>query len=263
MFVTTSPEGYKHIYKIFVTDQAINNSHMIQADSLQNHFLPQDYFDTMYENYSPQQLKAWLHGEFVNMNSESVFDFERRYNHASVTIDTSDTEIYFAADFNVGGCVTLAALFINDIIYIFDEIITKDTFETRDTLQDLYPTQDIWMVADTSGGNSSTSSHQSNHDLLLEIPKLTMLQGPSNPGIIDSIHSVNAALRNQKLFIDTDKCPNLTKALEQHAYDKNGMPEKFSNHLDGATDDFSDCIRYLTHTLLPINKPQHSQYNQL
>ncbi len=260
---TSTPEGIKFLYKLFVTKKDENGSRYIKVNSLDNFHLPQDFFDTLYQNYNPTQLRAFLEGEFVNLNTESVFDFERQFNHAEITIDTDDTDIYFAADFNVGGCVTLSALFINDIIYVFDEIITHDTFETRDLIRDRFPTQDLWMTADTSGGNNSTNSHQSNHDLLLEIPKLSMIQGPRNPSIVDSINSVNAALRNQKLFIDTDKCPKLTLALQQHAYDKHGKPEKFSEHKGGSTDDFSDCIRYLTHTLLPIRKPVFHQYNQI
>ncbi len=263
MVLVSTPEGYGAMYRIFVKEKDMHKGHLVRAKTTDNFFLPKDFIQTMLQSYSPSQQKAYINGEFTNMNSESVFDFKRGLNHASVTIDNTDNDIYMACDFNIGGSVTIFALFQDDQIYVFGELVTKNTFETRDAIIDMFPTQDLWCAADASGSNGSSNASQSDHDLLLEVPGLALIQGLKNPMIQDSVLSVNSGLRNQKIWVDTDKCPKLTEALEQHAYGPDGKPEKFQKHEGGATDDFTDCIRYLTWAILPINKPTFHQYNQI
>ncbi len=263
MFVTTSPEGFKHTYKIFVTDQHKNHSHMIQASSLQNHFLPKDYFDTMYENYSEKQLESWLYGKFVNFNQSNVFDFNRKHNHASINIDKSDKNLVLAQDYNVGGNVTLVALIQNEEVFVFDEITTKNTFESRDAIINEYGGKFLECAGDSSGSNTSSNSEQSNNDIMNEIPNFYFIQGTRNPSIQDSIIAVNAALRNQRLWIDTAKCPQLTQALEQMAFTKEGKYPKYHTH--PGPDDFADCLRYMIWAKAPIHRPtlsNNSKYNR-
>ncbi len=262
LLATSSPEGFTSCYKIFVTDQHKNKSKMIQASSLQNHFLPQDYFDTMYENYSPKQLEAWLHGRFVNLAQSNVYDFDRNSNHADIDLDGSEVDIYMASDFNSENCVSIFALFIDNEIYIYDEWVTKNSFETRDRLIQTYPGKNIFCAADSSGGRSTSVS---DHELLMEFPGMCIVQGAANPSINESIISANTGFRNQKIWIDTKKIPTFASAIEQIAYDpKTQKPQKSTLHSGGSQDDRSDCLRYLVHYLLPIKKPtlnQHSKYN--
>jgi hypothetical protein len=61
---------------------------------------------------------------------------------------------------------------------------------------------------------------------------------------------------NKKLFINTEKCVNITTALEQQAYDKNGAPEKFGG--SATVDDWNDALGYMVvrhqeHTMQRIN----------
>jgi len=44
------------------------------------------------------------------------------------------------------------------------------------------------------------------------------------------------------MFINIKRCPQLTKALEQQAYDKNGEPEKFTG--SATVDDWNDAMGY-------------------
>ena len=262
LILVSTPENFGTLYKIAVLEADKYKTRWIKACTFDNPHVPKQFIEDMQAIYTPEQIRSYVYGEFSNMNSESVFDFNRELNHASVSIDTSDNDIYIACDFNVGGSVTIFALFQDDQIYVFGELVTKSTFETRDALRDMFPTQNLWCAADASGSNGASNASQTDHDLLLEVPGLSLIQGQRNPKIQDSVLSVNSGLRNQKIWIDTDKCPELTKALEQHTYGSDCKPEKHTNHKGGSIDDFSDCIRYLTWAILPVNKPTFQQYNQ-
>src|SRR5690606_42132766 len=60
-----------------------------------------------------------------------------------------------------------------------------------------------------------------------------------NTAVKDRVNAMNAMLLNDKAErrwkINTDRCPTLTEALEQQAYDKNGEPDKSTGH-DHAVD---------------------------
>ncbi len=256
--IISTPEGFSAMYKIFVQEKDKHHARLIRAKTTDNFFLPLDFINTMMGSYTIAQQKAYLNGEFVNLTNASIFDFDRRVNHASIDINASDRDIYFGCDFNYSGSVTLAALFIEEEIYIFAEHITKNTFETRDLITLNYPGKEIWIAADASGSKNTSNATQTDLDILDQIPKSAFIQGARNPMVQDSILSVNAALRGKKIWIDTNKCPRLTEALEQHVYNKSGEPEKFRDH--PAIDDFTDAIRYLTWTLSPVKTISWATY---
>ncbi|WP_369081323.1 hypothetical protein, partial [Streptobacillus moniliformis] len=54
----------------------------------------------------------------------------------------------------------------------------------------------------------------------------------------------------------TDKCPEYTDALEQQAYDKNGMPDK-----EGGFDHVNDAGGYFIAKRFPIVKPNARTIN--
>ncbi len=260
MVIVSTPEGFSSMHRIFVKEKDKHQSRLIHAKTTDNFFLPEDFIASMLGSYSPTQQQAYINGDFVNLNQESIFDFDRIQNHATVDLELSDKDIYMSVDFNIGGCVTISALYIEDEVYIFYENVDPNTFAIRDTLTEKFKDKDIWCAADASGAHKSTNATTSDHEILSEVPGLTFIQGTTNPQIQDSILAVNAAFRTKKLWIDTNKCPKLTEALEQHAYGIDGRPIKVNDH--PSTDDYTDTIRYLVWALIPINKPTWTNYSQ-
>ncbi len=205
-----TPEGYKAMYKIFVTEE---RGKLIKVKTTDNIFLPADFIDTLYEMYPPHLVKAYIEGEFVNMTSGSVFGyFDRKANHATVTLEESDNEIWLGGDFNSGGCITLKALLIKDKVYVFEEMVTKDTFETTAALKSAHRNVKMFGCFDATGNKITSNSSQSDLDILSEAG-VSLVMGGSNPHLNDSILSVNSAFIHKKVFIDTAKCPKLTSAI--------------------------------------------------
>jgi len=257
--IVGTPEGFQAMYKIFVTEQ---RGHLIKARTTQNIFLPPDFVETLYDTYPPNLVEAYINGEFINMHAENVFSyFDREKHHATVTLGKEDKSIWFGGDFNAGGCVTLQAIRQNGKTYIFGEYETKDTFETRDTLQHDYKGCHLYGCFDATGTKKTSNASQSDLEILGEA-NVSLMMGQSNPHIMDSVLSVNNALIHGDLYIDTNKCPQLTRALEQLAYDEvTQMPEKRTG--PGTIDDYTDALRYLMWVVNPVTKISFSSYNGL
>ena len=86
----------------------------------------------------------------------------------------------------------------------------------------------------------------------------TVRANSRNPSVRDRVNAVNAMLLNdmdqRRWKVNTDRCPVLTEALEQQAYDKNGEPDKSSGH-----DHANDAQGYFLVHRYPIKKPSAGQ----
>lgn len=254
--ITTTPEGFGAAYRIFEVEKL---GHMIQANTADNIFLPADFIDMLYATYPAHLVDAYIKGKFVNMKTATVFNhFNRDIHHRTITLEPSDNEIWLGGDFNAGGCVTLQALYFNNKVFVFGEMEKVDTFATAEALGAEYHNKKLYGCFDATGNKKTSNASRSDIQILRDVG-VQMMQGDSNPHIQDSVLAVNNAFRNDELYIDTEKCPKLMSALEQHAYDEiTGDPEKFSG--PGTIDDYTDALRYLLWVLKPVAKLSFSVY---
>lgn len=257
LVIVSTPEGFKAMYRIFITEK---RGRLIKAKTTDNVFLPDDFVQTLYDIYPENLVQAYINGEFVNLKTTTVFNhFDRKKHHATITLTNADKDIWLGGDFNAGGSVTLEAIYQDDVIYVFNETVQEDTFATASYLQTKYRNHHLYGSFDATGAKRTTNASQSDLDILAEVG-VSLMMGESNPHIMDSVLSVNAGFKRGKLKIDTAKCPKLTEALEQLAYDDvTGNPEKFSG--PSTIDDFTDALRYLVWALAPVTKVTFSTYN--
>jgi phage terminase large subunit len=249
-FVST-PEGFKFMYNFFVT-KPNKNKVLIKARTENNPFISESYIQTLEMSYTPQQLSAYLNGEFVNLTSGNVYHrFSRTANHSSRTIKSTDV-LHIGMDFNVTK--------MNAVVYVVDETETDitvsnfngvqsitstirkkvriktavdefvnayDTAEIIALIQQKFPGYKIIIYPDASGDNRK-SSGRSDIDLLKSagfvIRKLS-----KNPFVKDRVNAMNLSFSdsngNVYHYVNTDQCPNYTEALEKQTY-KNGEPDK-------------------------------------
>lgn len=78
MFVTTTPEGYKFVYKKFGKNDPANEDYdpdvrLIQGSSRENIHLPEDYIADLIKDYPSQLVEAYINGQFVNLTSGAVY----------------------------------------------------------------------------------------------------------------------------------------------------------------------------------------------
>lgn len=242
--VVGTPEGFKFAYNFFVKEKKTNRV-IIKAKTADNPYLPDDYIDTLSDSYTPQQLEAYLNGEFVNLTSGNVYHrFDRVRNHSSRTIKTTDV-LHIGMDFNVTK--------MNAVVYVTDELLLKwkssdgkvvekivrvktavdefvnayDTADLISLIKNRFPNYKIIIYPDASGGNRNAAG-KSDIDLL-KAAKFVVRKLNKNPFVKDRVNAMNISFldTNGNVFhyVNTDRCPNYTEALEKQTY-KNGEPDK-------------------------------------
>ncbi|MCP4336257.1 MAG: terminase [Mycoplasma sp.] len=237
-FVST-PEGFAYMYQFF-EKKANENKLLLKLSTLANEEnLAGGYIQGLREQYTEDQLKAYLNGEFVNLTSGTVhYKFDRNVNKSDRAIKEHDT-LYIGMDFNIGNMSGVVHI-VDDIPIAVDEL-TKvyDTAEMCNLIKDKYKGHRIIIYPDASGKNRNTNASKTDIEIIKEY-KYIVKAKLSNPPVADRIKNMNRMFSdgNGKVGykVNTTKCPEYTESLERQAYDKNGIPDKSSgfDHLNEA-----------------------------
>jgi len=227
-FVST-PEGFSYMYKFFVK-RANDNKVLFRLDTMDNvDNLGGGYIQGLIEQYGhdPQLLDAYLHGQFVNLASGTVYkNFDRAANHTDRKLHNKDI-LHIGMDFNITN--------MNAVVHVIDdkpkaiEEITGayDTPAMIRIINERYNGHSITIYPDASGKNRSTSGKS---DIVLLKEAGFIIRSPGrNPFVRDRVNAMNKAFMdangNMGYLVNTDNCPIYTEALEQQGY-KNGEPDK-------------------------------------
>lgn len=248
--IFSTPEGFSFLYKCFVKEIDKGSKRLIKARTLDNKYLPQDFIDTLKSQYPPNLLQAYLNGEFVNLNSGTIYSYFNRETHHS-NEDYQDKEtIYVSQDFNYLGCISIVYVKRNGFDVAIDEIISNDTKSIIENIKYRYPNSYVCIYPDASGNAHKTSSNTTDIEMLRQAG-FSVFVNSRNPSVRDRINITNNLFDKQKVKVNVYKCPKFTEALEQHSYDeKTGEPCKYSG---GATvDDFTDGGTYYLAYEYPI-----------
>lgn len=223
--MVSTPEGFKFLYDYYVKN-GNKRRILIQANTLDNPYLPQSYIDNLYDTYPKEQLEAYMRGQFVNLTSGTVYrNFDRKVNIDN-SLKQSDI-LYCGMDFNITNMACTVSVKENNIRYTVDEIV--DVYDTNEMVSELkrrYPTKRIIIYPDAAGGARNTSG-KSDHDILRKAG-FKVVAPKKNPPVRDRINSVNKTFQETTTFVNSEKCPSLVEALEKQAYNKNGEPDKQS-----------------------------------
>ena len=239
--VTTTPEGFKFTYQQFVKalrdkPQLESLYGLIQASTYDNaKNLPADYIPSLFESYPKQLIDAYLRGLFVNLMSGSVYpEFDRVQNHCFESIQEGEP-LLIGMDFNRLHMAAVAYVVRDGWPVAVDEITDgRDTPYMAQLFKDRYVSKGhaVTVYPDASGQNSSSKNASESDLSILREHGLSVRVNPTNPAVADRINAVNALILNgeghRRLKVNTLRCPKLTEALEQQAYDKNGVPDKAS-----------------------------------
>lgn len=252
--VYTSPEGFRFVYNRFVKNKKPNYE-MVQASSYSNPFLPEDYIESLLNDYPPQLVEAYVEGKFVNLTSGTVFNCYNRKAHDTKETIKEKEVLYIGNDFNVTRMAATVYVRRNG---------GKD-WHAVDELVDLYDTPDLcrvikerWkdnghhivMYPDASGGSRSSKNGNVSDIAIIRQHGFEVRVNPANPSVRDRINATNAAFSKGVLFVNADRCPTVADCLEQQVYDKNGEPDKKSGN-----DHQNDATSYPIAYEMPILKP--------
>ena len=225
---------------------------LIKAPTSSNPFLPEGYIEQIRANYDPVLADLYLLGEFVSLTQGKVYHyFDRVKHHTDRVLADDDVRIYVGLDFNIGGCCAVVSIIEKSYPIFIDEFTAHDTQSIITHLKATYKDKVITIYPDASGKAGRTNASQSDIGLL-EQAGFEIDAPNANPAVRDRVNAVNALLAHNNIKVNTDKCPELTHAMESQGYIK-GEPEKFHNH--PAIDDWNDGAGYFINRKWPVVKP--------
>jgi len=134
-------------------------------------------------------------------------------------------------DFNVGKMAAVVFVIRDGLPHAVDEFV--DVFDTPAMIEKIrlkYSDHAITVYPDASGKSRKTVGASESDLSLLKKAGLAVVVNASNPSVRDRINSKNAMLCNaydeRRLFVNIEKCPGYTQALERQVYDAAGDPDK-------------------------------------
>lgn len=239
-FVST-PEGFGFMYNMFWKDKDNPNKQLLKLSTMDNiDNLGTGYVDALKEVYTEEQLKAYLNGVFVNINSGTVYKhFDRHNNRSNRRVQKTDV-LHIGMDFNITNMNAVLHV-IDGIPIAVDEITgAYDTNDLCQKIQDKYPKHSIVIYPDASGSNRSTSG-KTDIDIIKSY-RFIVRKLSQNPLVKDRVNTMNVSFLdnqgNRNYLVNTDQCPVYTEALELQAY-KKGSPDK-----DGGFDHITEAGGY-------------------
>ena len=252
--VTTTPEGFKFVYEAWHKDPK-DGYKIIQAPTRSNiENLPDGYIESLQDIYPAHLLRAYLQGEFVNLTSGTVYSsFDRKMHSSNEEIREAEP-LFIGCDFNV--TQQAATIYVQreggKQWHAVAELCNMyDTPEMIRIIQDRWQSQGhkIYIYPDASGGSRKTVNASISDIALLEQAGFTVRAKKTNPAVRDRVIATNSAFSHGRLFINSQKCPNVAECLENQAY-KNGEPDKTSGY-----DHQNDATTYPIAYEMPIVKP--------
>lgn len=265
--VTTTPEGYKFVYEQFVKAPREKPElgqlyGLIQASTYDNAAnLPDDYIPSLRDSYPAQLIAAYLRGQFVNLTAGSVYpDFCRIANNSDAE-ERPGEPLHIGMDFNVLKMAAVVYVIRDGFPIAVGEFTDiRDTPAMCDAIKQRFSGHGISIYPDASGKNTSSKSASLSDISILKEAGFSVLANSQNPLIKDRVLSVNSMILNaqseRRFKVNTARCPKFTEALEQQAYDANGMPDKTTGH-----DHLNDAGGYFLVYRYPVKKPQAMQIN--
>jgi hypothetical protein len=232
-----TPEGFAYMHNFFIKKDNDNKAlfYLKTTDNQDN--LTSSYIENLSQQYTDQQLKAYLDGEFVNLTSGMVYrNYDRKLNNSTRTIQPKDV-LHIGMDFNITNMNAVVHV-VDEVLIAVDEIAgVYDTQEMIQVIKRRYASHSIVIYPDAAGKARSTSG-KSDHQLLRE-SKFIIRSPNSNPLVKDRVTAMNVSLLNNKgerrYLVNANNCPVLSEALEQQVY-KNEVPDKHSgfDHINEA-----------------------------
>jgi hypothetical protein len=252
----STPEGYAWMYSFYVKETA-DNKKLYKGKSKDNPYLDKNFIIDLESKYHPSLVKAYLEGEFVNLESATVFyEFDRHKFNTGVFQPEAAERILFGADFNVGRCQSVYGVIrpgaTGQQLHCFDEVRVSDTFALVAHLQRKYSRHLanglVTCYPDASGSHGSTASTQSDHDILRNAG-VQVVTEKRNPPIAETLAHANLYIHKGAILVNATNCYDTISSLEQWVYDSKTMKPAKGGSMDHSH--AGDAFRYLAWQVFP------------
>lgn len=245
--VVGTPEGYRWFHHRFVTN-AHENYKLIRARTTDNPYLPDNYVDTLKEDYDFKLLKQYLNGEFINVNGGSVYHQFDRDIHVIENIDIDKKyPLVISFDFNINPYNAIFLIqAIKGKVYVIDNAIKNNAalIDSLTYLKEKFNYLGDYLFGatiygDATGRARSQGTAQTNYDLITEAGFINQRIKTANPRVTDRVNVVNSMLKNGKNEVKLFICKRNTELindLERMSYNEKGVIDKTDQELSHASD---------------------------
>jgi hypothetical protein len=249
LFLTGTPEELNWGYDIAMNDNNQYDVGVVRGATVQNTYLPETYFNTLYNAYTPEGRQAYLDGEFVNLKQGRAYKPFDRERHIVSLPGSESWEICAGIDFNVDYMSLEIFRYSNGRFHFIDEIRldNSNSFEAAKMLQDKY--SGIRVFPDATGAARKTSSSTSDHQIFSD-HGFRVIALHSNPPVMDRVNTVNARLISMAITIEPGTCPYLVRDLDRVSFRGGDLDQRSDHSLTHASDAAGYAITYLA----PINR---------
>ena len=251
ILMTSSLNGYNFLYDIFGNlTGSEENKEMICAQTSDNLFLPNGYYDQLVELYggidSPL-AKQELFGLFVNLQEGAIFNmFDRDLNVKPCELDIKHP-VYVGIDFNVEQMSAVYCQYVNGQFKVCKEVqLTHrdaNTFDMGNRIISDLKGYSINVIPDSTGRARKTaaSSGATDRQILRDLG-LTVME-TSNPLIRDRQNNMNIKFKKDELIINPS-CKATIKEIETLS----------SRDKEGKVSHLQVCVGYILWKLAPLQR---------
>lgn len=271
--ISTSPVGYNWLWNKFGDPTREENIkkifQIVTVSSLENiAHLGKEYAESLKANYTDELYEQEVMGSFINTAKGLVYNYFSRLNHTLSGVDAEllDYEpslpLLLSFDFNASPCVCIAAQKRGEEIHFFKEWFLLDAdlwllceaVKTWIIKNDLPP--EIQIFGDATGRARTAQSRLTSWDIVWQtLSPLAKAMGgqlvrrfaDSNPYVVNRVHSVNLAYKQDRCFIHLVNCKELVKDFETMTWDDKGI-----NKDDVLRSHLSDAAGYMIHGIAPF-----------
>jgi len=221
LFITTTPEGYSFCYDFLIT-KASPDKVLIHGKTTDNPYLPKSYIQSLRDNYDENLLKAYLDGEFTNLQKGNTYHGFSREKNVKECLYNRSKPIHVGWDFNLlPQCVCIIQEQPHSPnIQVIDEI-QLDTDGSGDVLTERmcreikrrYPNTKYNAYPDATGAARHSSARYSDIEIIRRNGFMVHVRH-INPLVINRVNSMNNNLAKDNMINDP-KCKGLIRDLEQ------------------------------------------------
>jgi len=242
IFLTGTPEQLNWGYELSNrTDLDIG---IVYGSTLDNLHLPEEYKQNLLSAYSDDEIKAYVHGQFVNLTQGRVYkDFDRT-KHITKRTDLNNLPVVICQDYNVDYASALAVRMGNGWIHVFKEyrMSNANTYDMAELIKKDFP--NVTVISDASGNARKSSAVSSDHEIMRSYG-FTVKSPRKNPAVRDRVASVNKLIREGNFSVEG--CPNLVMDLEQNVWRLGDIDKR-----DDKQTHLSDALGYLCNYYFPL-----------
>jgi len=258
----TTPEGYGFCYDFFdkrAREDAsfvetewghrTNDLALIRGCTLDNPNVDWGYVKRQIQTRNPLALRAYIYGEFCNLEGSLVYHlYERSYdgNWTDKTLADfpDDMPLHIGCDFNKGINATVIHVVVNNTSYAVKELYGFTYFdEVINHVKEEYGHRKIWWYPDAQNVDNVQRLKNS-------FGAQNVIYTPGNPRVLKRVASLHnrilTADGERHYLVNPNTCQHLDHQLGNQPTNAKGEPDK-----DGGLDHAPDGAGYFAHHKFP------------